>query len=395
MDLFEKCEGFFSDPEVAQAIGYATNPRTAQAWGLYPFFIPLDQTEGTEVTIEGKRMIMIGSNNYLGLTTHPKVRQAAIDAVREFGTSCTGSRFLNGTLAMHRELEEKLAEYVGKEKALVFSTGYQTNLGTITDRDDHASIIDGCRLALGRMKRFRHNDMADLERVLKDCPEKAGKLVIVDGVFSMGGDIAPLPEIVPLCKKYGARLMVDDAHSMGILGDGRGTAAHFGVTDDVDLIMGTFSKSFASIGGFIAGDEPVIHWIQHFGRSLMFSASLPAPNVAAVLAALEVMKSELERVERVNAIGERMRRDYRELGFDVGESQTPIIPIIIGDQMATIMMWKTLFDNGVYTNVSLPPAVPADKSLLRTSYMATHTDEQMDRVLEIFEKAGKEQEVIS
>jgi 8-amino-7-oxononanoate synthase len=405
MDLFEKCEGFFSDPEVAQAIGYATNPRTAQAWGLYPFFtaqawglypffIPLDQTEGTEVTIEGKRMIMIGSNNYLGLTTHPKVRQAAIDAVREFGTSCTGSRLLNGTLAMHHELEEKLAEYVGKEKALVFSTGYQTNVGTIsalvgkgdvviTDRDDHAR------------KRFRHNDMADLERVLKGCPEKAGKLVIVDGVFSMGGDIAPLPEIVPLCKKYGARLMVDDAHSMGVLGGGRGTAAHFGVTDDVDLIMGTFSKSFASIGGFIAGDEPVIHWIQHFGRSFMFSASLPAPNVAAVLAALEAMKSEPERIERVNAIGERMRQGYRELGFDVGESQTPIIPIIIGDQMATIMMWKTLFDNGVYTNVSLPPAVPADKSLLRTSYMATHTDEQMDRVLEIFERVGKEQEVIS
>jgi len=406
MDLFEKCKGFFSDPEVAQAIGYATNPRTAQAWGLYPFFIPLDQTEGTEVTIEGRRMIMIGSNNYLGLTTHPKVRQAAIDAIREFGTSCTGSRFLNGTLAMHHELEDKLAEYVGKEKALVFSTGYQTNLGTIsaligkgdvviTDRDDHASIIDGCRLALGRMKRFRHNDVADLERVLKECPEKAGKLVIVDGVFSMGGDIAPLPEIIPLCQKHGARLMVDDAHSLGVLGGGRGTAAHFGVTDDVDLIMGTFSKSFASIGGFIAGDEPAIHWIQHFSRSLIFSASLPAPNVAAVLAALELMKSEPERVERVNAIGERMRQGYRGLGFDAGESQTPIIPIIIGDQMATIMTWKALFDNGVYANVSLPPAVPADKSLLRTSYMATHTDEQMDRVLEIFEKVGKEQEVIS
>jgi 8-amino-7-oxononanoate synthase len=406
MDLFEKCEGFFSDPEVAQAMGYATNPRTAQTWGLYPFFIPLEQTEGTEVTIEGKRMIMIGSNNYLGLTIHPKVRQAAIDAIREYGTSCTGSRFANGTLAMHHELEDKLAEYVGKEKALVFSTGYQTNLGTIsaligkgdvviTDRDDHASIIDGCRLALGRMKRFRHNDVADLERVLKSCPEEAGKLVIVDGVFSMGGDIAPLPEIIPPCKEYGAGLMVDDAHSMGVLGGGRGTAAHFGVTDDVDLIMGTFSKSFASIGGFIAGDEPTIHWIQHFGRSLIFSASLPAPNVAAVLAALEVMKTEPERVERVNAIGERMRQGYRELGFDIGESQTPIIPIIIGDQMAAIMMWKALFDTGVYTNVSLPPAVPADKSLLRTSYMATHTDEQMDRVLEIFEKVGKEQEVIS
>lgn len=354
MDLFEKCEGFFSDPKVAQAMGYATNPRTLQALGFYPFFIPLDQTEGTEVTIQGRRMIMIGSNNYLGLTTHPKVRQAAIDAIREFGTSCTGSRFLNGTLAMHQELEEKLAEYVGKEKALVFSTGYQTNLGIISaligkgdvviiDKEDHASIVDGCRLALGQMKRFRHNDMADLERVLQGCPEKAGKLVIMDGVFSMGGDIAPLPEIVPLCQKYGARLMVDDAHAMGVLGGGRGTAAHFGVTDDVDLIMGTFSKSFASIGGFIAGDEATIHWIQHFSRSLIFSASLPAPNVAAVLAALEVMKSEPER------------------------GNPP----------------------------SVPPAVPEGKSLLRTSYMATHTDEQLDRVLEMFEKVGKEQGLIS
>jgi 7-keto-8-aminopelargonate synthetase-like enzyme len=335
-------------------MGYATNPRTLQALGFYPFFIPLDQTEGTEVTIQGRRMIMIGSNNYLGLTTHPKVRQAAIDAIREFGTSCTGSRFLNGTLAMHQELEEKLAEYVGKEKALVFSTGYQTNLGIISaligkgdvviiDKEDHASIVDGCRLALGQMKRFRHNDMADLERVLQGCPEKAGKLVTVDGVFSMGGDIAPLPEIVPLCQKYGARLMVDDAHAMGVLGGGRGTAAHFGVTDDVDLIMGTFSKSFASIGGFIAGDEATIHWIQHFSRSLIFSASLPAPNVAAVLAALEVMKSEPER------------------------GNPP----------------------------SVPPAVPEGKSLLRTSYMATHTDEQLDRVLEMFEKVGKEQGLIS
>ena len=406
MDLFEKCQGFFSDPEVAQAMGYATNPRTLQALGLYPFFIPLDQTEGTEVTIQGRRVIMIGSNNYLGLTTHPRVRQAAIDAVREFGTSCTGSRFLNGTLAMHGELENKLAEYVGKEKALVFSTGYQTNLGAIsalvakgdvviTDREDHASILDGCRLALGRMKRFRHNDMADLERVLKNCPEEAGRLVIVDGVFSMGGDITLLPEIVPLCQKYGARLMVDDAHSMGVLGGGRGTAAHFGLTDDVDLIMGTFSKSFASIGGFIAGDEPTIHWIQHFSRSLIFSASLPAPNVAAALAALEVMKSEPERIERVNAIGEKMRQRYQKLGLDIGNSQTPIIPVIIGDQLKSMMTWKALFEAGIYTNVALPPAVPEGQSLLRTSYMATHTDEQLDRLLEIFEKVGKEQGIIS
>ncbi len=406
MDLFDKCAGFFSDPAVAQAIGYATNPRTAQAMGLYPFFIALDQTEGTEVVIAGKRLIMIGSNNYLGLTTHPKVRQAAIDAIREYGTSCTGSRFLNGTLVLHQQLEEQLADYVGMEKALVFSTGYQTNLGTISaligrgdvvviDKEDHASIVDGCRLALGQMKRYRHNELDDLDRVLAGCPPDAGKLVVVDGVFSMGGDIAPLPDIIPICKKHGARLMVDDAHSLGVLGGGRGTAAHFGVTADVDLIMGTFSKSFASIGGFIAGSEPVIHWIQHFGRSLMFSASLPAPNVAAVLAALQIMKAEPERVQRVNEIGERMRREYRRLGFKIGASETPIIPIVIGDQMDAIMAWKALLEAGVYCNVALPPAVPEGQSLLRTSYMATHTDEQMDCVLEVFAKVGRTLGLIS
>ncbi len=405
MDLFSKCVGFFSDPAMAQAMGYATNPRTAQQMGFYPYFIALDQTEGTEVTIEGKRLIMIGSNNYLGLTVHPQVRQAAIEAIEQYGTSCTGSRFLNGTLVLHRQLEEQLAEYVGKEKALVFSTGYQTNLGTISalvgrgdlviiDKEDHASIVDGCRMALGQMKRFRHNDMADLEHVLAGCPADASKLVVVDGVFSMGGDIAPLSEIIPICKKHGARLMVDDAHSLGVLGGGRGTAAHFGVTEDIDLIMGTFSKSFASIGGFIAGSEPVIHWIQHFGRSLIFSASLPAPNVAAVLAALHIMRNEPARVQRVNDIGERMRQGYRALGFNIGESQTPIIPIIIGDQMRTILMWKALMEAGVYTNVALPPAVPEGQALLRTSYMATHTDDQMDRVLEVFAQVGKEMGVI-
>ncbi len=405
MDLFEKCRGFFSDPAVAQAMGYPMNPQSFEAIGLYPYFIPLDQTEGTQVTVRGRRLIMIGSNNYLGLTAHPKVRQAAIDAVREFGTSCTGSRFLNGTLALHNELEERLARFVGKEKALVFSTGYQTNLGTLSalidrndmiigDKENHASLVDGSRLALGRLHRFRHNDMEDLERVLRACSDQAGKLVVVDGVFSMSGEIAPLPEIIPLCQEYGARLMVDDAHGIGIVGRGHGTAAHFGVTNDVDLIMGTFSKSFASIGGFIAGEETTIHWIKHLARSMIFSAALPAGNTAAALASLNVIESEPERVVRVNAIGDRMRQTYRDLGYDVGESKTPIVPIMIGDQMKALRLWKALFEAGVYTNVAVPPAVPVGEAILRTSYMATHTDEEMDQVLAAFAKVGKEQEIV-
>ena len=405
MDVFEKCRGFFSDPAVAQAMGYPTNPRSAREVGLYPYFIPLDRAEGTQVTANGRRLIMIGSNNYLGLTAHPRVRQAAIDAVREFGTSCTGSRFLNGTLALHNELEERLARFVGKEKALVFSTGYQTNLGTLSaligrsdviigDKENHASLVDGSHLALGRLQRFRHDDMDDLEQILRACPDQAGKLVVVDGVFSMSGEIAPLPEIIPLCQKYGARLMVDDAHGVGVVGQGRGTAAHFGVTDDVDLIMGTFSKSFASIGGFIAGEETTIHWIQHMARSMIFSAALPAGNVAAALASLGIMEEEPERVDRVNAIAARMRRSYRDLGYDVGESETPIVPIMIGDQMRTLKLWKALFEAGVYTNVVVPPAVPAGKALLRTSYMATHSDEEMDRVLNIFQEVGKAEGIV-
>lgn len=395
MDLFEKCRGFYSDPVVAHEMGYPASPHEAQATGLYPFFIPLEQSEGTEATIDGKRLIMIGSNNYLGLTSHPKVRQAAVEALQRFGPSCTGSRFLNGTLALHEELEGRLARFVGMEDALVFSTGYQTNLGTLSalvgrgdviigDKENHASLIDGSRLALGKLLRFRHNDMNDLERVLVSAPEKAGKLVVVDGVFSMSGEIAPLPEIVSLCQKYGARLMVDDAHGMGVTGRGHGTAAQYGLTDEVDLIMGTFSKSFASIGGFIAGAASTIHWIKHLARPLIFSASLPAPNVAAALASLDVIEQEPERVERVNVIAERMRHGYRELGLNIGNSETPIISILIGDQIKTMKAWRALFDAGVYTNVAVPPAVPPGESILRTSYMATHTDEQMDEVLQIF-----------
>ncbi|NPV08931.1 MAG: 8-amino-7-oxononanoate synthase [Anaerolineae bacterium] len=387
MDVLAKCYDF-------------TIAREAMAGGYYPYFIPLEDTEGTEVVIDGRRLIMIGSNNYLGLTTDSRVRRAAMEAVERYGPSCTGSRFLNGTLNLHVDLERRLAEFVGKEAALVFSTGYQVNLGTIsalvgrgdvviTDRDDHASIIDGCLLSRGEMKRFLHNDLDSLEKVLASCGDSVGKLVVVDGVYSMGGDIAPLPEIIALCKRYGARLMVDDAHSIGVLGEGRGTAAHFGVTDDVDLIMGTFSKSFASLGGFIAGDDQVIHYIQHFARSLIFSASAPASNVAAAAMALTIMIEEPQRRQRLLALAEHMRSEYVRMGYNIGNSQTPVIPIYIGDDEATLAMWKALFEAGVYTNCVIPPGVPPGKSLLRTSYMATHTDEQMERVLETFYGVGK------
>ncbi|HOA24206.1 MAG: pyridoxal phosphate-dependent aminotransferase family protein [Aggregatilineales bacterium] len=386
VDIFEKTKDF-------------TRAREAQAMGFYPFFIPFEDSEGTVVRYEGREIIMIGSNNYLGLTTHPKVREAAKKAIDDFGTSCTGSRFMNGTLKMHRELEERLANFIGKESVLVFSTGYQTNLGTIsaivgrgdviiTDKEDHASIIDGAMLSLGELKRFRHNDMADLERVLSKLPPDVGKLVAVDGVYSMGGDIAPLPDLIALCKKYGARLLVDDAHSIGVLANGRGTSAHFGVTDEVDLITGTFSKSFASIGGFVGGDDDVMHYIQHHARSLIFSASLPAANTATVLAALDIIENEPGYVQQVWDNAEFMKKGLLELGFDIGDSQTPIIPIIVGDDMRCIFFWKALFEAGLFTNPVIPPAVPPNKALLRTSYMATHTRDQLERALNILDEVG-------
>lgn len=388
MDIFEKARNY-------------TTAREMMAAGLYPYFLPLEDTEGSEVMIQGRRILMIGSNNYLGLTTDPHVRQAAIDAVKRYGTSCTGSRFLNGTLALHKEAEARLASYVGKDAALVFSTGFQVNLGVISclvgrgdvvvaDKDDHASIVDGCRLAFGEMKRFSHNDLEHLDRVLSSVDPKAGRLVVVDGVYSMGGDLAPLPELIEVCQRRGARLMVDDAHSIGVMGGGRGTAAHFGVTDQVDLIMGTFSKSFASLGGFIAGDEDVIHFIQHNARSLIFSASMPASNVAAVLAALDIMENEPERIDRLWQVTDRMRKGLKELGFVMGPSCTPIIPIIIGGMEKTFTAWKMCFEAGLYTNAVVSPAVPPDQGMLRTSYMATHTDEQIDRALDILGGVGHE-----
>jgi 8-amino-7-oxononanoate synthase len=387
MDIFEKTKGF-------------TRAKDALRDGYYPYFRPLDHTEGTTVIVNGKKMVMAGSNNYVGLTTHPHVRQAAIEAIEKYGTGCTGSRFLNGTLQLHIDLERRLAAYIGKEAALCFSTGYQTNLGTISalvgrkdvaivDKDDHASIVDGCRFAMGTMKRFRHNDMDHLKYTLESVKDADGILVIVDGVYSMEGDIAPLPEIITLCKRYGARLMVDDAHSLGVLGGGHGTAAHFGVVDEVDLIMGTFSKSFASIGGVIAGDEQVIHYIQHHARPMIFSASMAPPNVATVLACLDVLESEPHWIERLWENAKYMHDGFRRLGLNTGASQTPIIPVIIGDDFRTIGVWMGLWEEGVYTNPVVEPAVAPGGQRLRTSYMATHTREQLDWVLRGFEVVGK------
>jgi len=392
-DLFDKAKNYRQAKE-------------AMELGIYPYFRALSDTEGAVARFEGKEVVMIGSNNYLGLTTDPRVRQAAIDAIERYGTSVTGSRFLNGTLELHLELDKRLAKFVGKESALVFPTGYQTNVGTITalvqkgdyviiDKDDHASIVDGCLMCRGEMKRFRHSDISSLDDVLSKLPPEAGKLVVVDGVYSMGGDIAPMPEIVEICQRYGARIMVDDAHGVGVTGNGRGTAAHFGLTDQVDLIMGTFSKSFASIGGFIAGDESVIHYIQHHARSLIFSAALTAGQAAAALKALDIMETEPEHVETLWDNAEYMRKGLRELGYNTGKSNTPIIPIVIGDDFRTVMAWHALIEEGVYTNPVLPPGVPTGSSLLRTSYMASHRKEHLDRALKGFALVGERLDLVS
>ena len=388
MDVFTKCFNY-------------TDAKEAIKTGYYPFFIPMSSNEGPASECKGHRLIMCGSNNYLGLTSHPAVRKAATDAINRYGTSCTGSRLLNGSLELHEQLEAELAEWVGKPAALAFSTGMQANLGTISaliergdvvilDKDDHASIVDGARLSWGEMIRFPHSDMPALEEILKKIPDSKGKLVIVDGVFSMEGEIAPLPDLTKLCKQYGAGLMVDDAHGLGVLGGGRGTVAHFGLSEEVDLIMGTFSKSFASLGGFIAGDEDVIHYIKHHARSFIFSASISPPNAAAALAALQVIRQEPERVARVNAIGDRIRKTFRELGFNIGNSATPIVPIIVGDTNRTFVAWKLLFQNGIFVNVAIPPAVSENRQLLRTSFMSSHTEEQLSQVLKTIERVGKQ-----
>ncbi|OGW28648.1 MAG: 8-amino-7-oxononanoate synthase [Nitrospirae bacterium GWC2_42_7] len=387
MDIFDKCYKF-------------TKAKELMAAGMYPYFRVIESAQDPEVTIDGRKMIMVGSNNYLGLTNHPKIKEAALEAIRKYGSGCAGSRFLNGTLDIHVKLEEKLASFIRKEAALVFSTGFQVNLGVISsitgkddiiiiDKMDHASIIDGCRLSHSEVRKFKHNDMADLERILKENVSKK-KIIVVDGVFSMEGDIVNLPEVVALAKKYNSRLMVDDAHGIGVLGKtGRGTAEHFGLEKEVDLIMGTYSKSLASIGGFIAGEEKVIHYIKHFARALIFSASPPPASIAAVNAALEIIENEPERIERLWAITRMMLEGFKSLGFETGTSETPIIPILVGDDLLAFKMTMMLQEEGVFANVVVSPAVPSGKALIRTSYMATHTDEQLDKVLKAFEKVGK------
>jgi len=392
LDLFEKCTKYTAAKEVMAA-------------GFYPYFRVVESEQNPEVMVQGKKMIMLGSNNYLGLTSHPKVKEAAIEAVKKYGSGCAGSRFLNGTLDIHVKLEEKLAKFFRKENALTFSTGYQTNLGIISsiagkddvvviDKLDHASIIDACRLSYADVKKFKHNDMKSLEFILSECGDR-GKLVVVDGVYSMEGDIAPLPEIVKVCKKYGARVMVDDAHGVGVLGKtGRGTAEHFGLEKDVDIIMGTYSKSMASIGGFVAASEDVIHYIKHTSRPLIFSASPPPASVASVIAALDVIDQEPERRERLWHNTNKMMKAFKNMGFDTGTSETPIIPLLMGEMELAFTMWKILSDEGVFVNPVAPPATPPGRCLIRTSYMATHTDEQLDRVLVIIEKAGRKLGVI-
>jgi len=393
MDLFEKC---------AKATQYESGLKQS---GYYSFFRKLESMQDTEVVVNGKRVIMIGSNNYLGLTSHPRVKEAAIKAIEKYGTSCAGSRFLNGNLDIHEELEKKLARFFRKEAALVFATGYQTNLGVISalvgrndvaiiDMYDHASIFDGCRLSFGEVKKYRHNDMVELERILEGIKDK-GKLIIVDGVFSMEGDIADLPAIVRLARAYGARIMVDEAHAIGVLGKGgRGTAEHFGLENEVDLIMGTYSKSLAGIGGFVAGSSDVISWIKHLARSMIFSASLPPSLVASVSTALDMIEEEPELRARLWRNTHKMLKGYKTIGYDTGTSETPIIPVMIKDTMKTHEMCRLLFENGVFVNSVISPAVPQGRELLRTSYMATHTEEQLDKVLTAFEKVGRQVGVI-
>ena len=367
---------------------------------LYPYFQPLDENQGPVARYQGREVIMLGSNNYLGLTTHPKVREASIEAIRKYGTGMTGSRFLNGTLKLHEELEEKIAAFLGKEASLVFTTGYQANLGMLTaiinkdsvalvDKHAHASIHDGCRLMEGDNFRFAHNDLAELEQLLSKLPQETGPLIFVDGVYSMEGDLCPLPEVVQIAKKYKVRLALDDAHGIGVLGPGgRGTAHHFGVQDDVDLIVGTFSKSLASTGGFVAGSRRVVDFIKHFGRPMIFSASLTPSCAAAAMAALEIVIAEPERADRVRANAAKMKRALDDIGYNTGHANAAIVPVIIGSSLKTFLIWKELLDEGVYTNPILYPAVAKGSEMLRTSYLATHNEGHLTRAIEVFKKVA-------
>jgi len=389
VDLFAKCLQFYPLVDTAKKNGY------------YPYFIPLNSEPDRRVVIDGRELIMLGSNNYLGLTTHPKVKEAALDAIRKYGTGCTGSRFMNGTLDLHVRLEAELARFYRREDCLVFSTGYQTSLGVVSalvrkgdvvvaDKLDHASIMDGCQMSFGTVKRFLHNDPASLEKTLSGIGRETGKLIVVDGVFSVEGDLAPLDHIMTSARRHRARVMVDDAHAVGVVGrHGRGTAEQFGVEDRIDLIMGTFSKSFATIGGYVVGDHKVITFIRHNARPMLFSAAIPPTAAATVLAALEIIRTEPERRARLWKIAHRMIDGLRSMGYDIGKTVTPIIPIHIGEQMKTLLFWRQLYDAGIFANAFVPPGVPPNRSCIRTSYMATHTDEDLDEALEIFERVGR------
>lgn len=385
IDLFEKCENFTAAKEVIKM-------------GLYPYFHVLSTRQDAVVEIEGRRTIMLGSNNYMGLTSDERVINAAMDAANKYGTGCSGSRFLNGTLTLHVELEQELAEFLNKEAALTFSTGFQTNLGIISclcksqdyiisDKENHASIVDACQLSFAKTLRFRHSDMDDLVKKLERVPEEAGKLIVTDGVFSMGGDIANLPDIVEIAAKYGARVMVDDAHGLGMIGkNGRGTANYYGLEDKVDIIMGTFSKSLASLGGYMAAKESVVHYVKHNSRPFIFSASITPASCAAALCALKILKEEPERAERLKANGDYMRMKFREAGIHIGNSETAIIPVMTYETLRTFRIHHELLMGGVYTNPVITPAVPEGECLLRTSYTATHTKELLDEAIEVFKK---------
>mgnify|MGYP000062853876 FL=1 len=377
------------------------NAVIARERGIYPYFHELESRQDVEVVMEGKRRIMLGSNNYLGLTVHPRVVEAGVQALREYGSGCSGSRFLNGTLTLHTSLERELADFLGKEAVMTFSTGFQSNLGIISaicgkndyvicDRENHASIYDGCKLSYATMLRYRHNDMEHLEKCLKKVPDTAGILIVTDGVFSMGGDIANLPEIVRLAKAYGARVMVDDAHGLGVLGNGgRGTADYFGLADDVDIIMGTFSKSLASIGGFMAASERVVDYVRHASRPYIFCASIPPASAATAREALRILREQPELPARLHALSMYMRSGLKSRGIAIRDSETPIIPIYTYDVFTTLETAKELYDEGVYVNPVLPPATPATECLLRTSYMATHTEALLDEALDVIERVVK------
>ncbi|MBN1524376.1 MAG: aminotransferase class I/II-fold pyridoxal phosphate-dependent enzyme [Spirochaetales bacterium] len=398
-DLFDKCHKF-SRADEAKALGY------------YPYFRELEENEGPEVTIEGKRLVMAGSNNYLGLSVHPEVKKAAVDAIEKYGSTCSGSRYLNGTLALHHRLEDAIAEFIGVDSCLCFTSGYVTNQGIIptlvgrheyllSDKDNHTSIVAGTLMAKAvgaELIRYKNNDMESLEHSLSKIPLDAGKLIVSDGVFSMSGIVANVPQIASLAKKYNARVLIDEAHGFGVVGaTGRGTCELFNLKPqkDVDLLMGTFSKSFASLGGFVGGSAKIIDFIKHNAMSFIFSASMPPANTAAALASLEIIKREPERIARLQEIGDYMRKGFRTLGFEIIESTTPIIPVLVRDDFLTCTFWRRLFEEGVYTNTVVSPAVPPGMQLIRTSYIATTKQAQLDFILEKFEKAGKELGLIS